>query len=209
MLTAHLRWTLAMSVVWAVGFLGCEGLTPQSDEQRVSVTSERRVTLPEREELALQPGSKGASTPIPGSGVSDAKSVVPEAKPPPETSAGGPVALPSADGVNAPAIGVKRMVIANEIREREPVPLTGFSPGAPIVAFLELTNVSAVESKVQVVFHHESGKSAGLFELPVPANTNRWRTWARSELVKGSGTWTAVVSQVGGPELQRRTFLLP
>ncbi len=142
-------------------------------------------------------------------GVPDAKLVVPEARPTPEPSVGGPAALTPADGANAHPIGVKRMVIANEIRDREPVPLTEFSPGAPVVAFVELSNESAAESKIQVVFHHESGRSAGLVELPVPASKSRWRTWARSELVKDPGTWTAVVSQVGGPELQRRTFVLP
>lgn len=209
MVTVAMRRIGMMSVTGLVGVCGCDAMTPSGDESRIAVASERKGEVRESEVPArlqevpaapARPGVGGTSGAEPGRPVEGAGK---------DSSANASTAASPSDAASLATIGVKRMVVANEIREREPVPLTEFAVGAPVVAFLELANPSPVDSKVQVLFHHENGKSVGLVELPVPGGKTRWRTWARSELVKDSGAWTAVVSQVGGPELDRRSFVLP
>ena len=101
---------------------------------------------------------------------------------------------------------VKRLVIASAVQEREPVELEEGKVSEPILAFLELKNIGESESGVVVTFEHESGKKVGFVELSVPAESNRYRTWARTRNIQESGTWTAIVQSKTGEELARKSF---
>ena len=101
---------------------------------------------------------------------------------------------------------VKRLVIASAVQEREPVELEEGKVSEPILAFVELKNLSESESGVVVTFEHESGKKVGFVELSVPAESNRYRTWARTRNIQEAGTWTAIVQSKTGEELARKTF---
>jgi hypothetical protein len=101
---------------------------------------------------------------------------------------------------------VKRLVIASAVQEREPVELENGKVAEPILAFVELKNLSESEAGVIVTFEHESGKKVGYVELSVPAESNRYRTWARTHNIQEPGTWTAVVKSQTGEELARKSF---
>lgn len=101
---------------------------------------------------------------------------------------------------------VKRLVIASEIKEREPVELTDAKVAEPVVAFVEFKNAEDIETGVIVTFEHEGGHKVGFVELNIPGNSPRYRTWARTRNIKKSGEWTAVVKSKSGEELARKTF---
>lgn len=101
---------------------------------------------------------------------------------------------------------VNRLVIASAVNEREPVELSEGKVKEPILAFVELKNISANESGVVVTFEHESGKQVGFVNLSVPAESTRYRTWARTHNIQDAGTWTAIVRSKTGEELARKSF---
>ncbi len=101
---------------------------------------------------------------------------------------------------------VKRLVIASDIQEREPVELTDAKIEEPVVAFVELKNPEDAEMGVVVTFEHEGGQKVGFVELSVPGNSSRYRTWARTRNIKKPGEWTAVVKSKSGEELARKSF---
>jgi hypothetical protein len=101
---------------------------------------------------------------------------------------------------------VKRLVIASDIDKREPIELLEGKVSQPIVAFVELTHKGAQESGVVVTFESEKGTKVGFVQLNVPAESPRYRTWARTRNIREPGTWTAIVSTESGEELARKTF---
>lgn len=101
---------------------------------------------------------------------------------------------------------VKRLVIASEIKEREPVELIDAKIEEPVVAFVEFKNAEDADMGVVVTFEHEDGKKVGFVELNVPGKSPRYRTWARTRNIKTPGEWTAIVSSKSGEELARKTF---
>lgn len=101
---------------------------------------------------------------------------------------------------------VKRLVIASDIKEREPVELTDAKVDEPVVAFVELKNAEEEEMGVVVTFEHADGNKVGFVELTVPGKSPRFRTWARTRNIKTPGEWTAVVTSKSGEELARKTF---
>lgn len=101
---------------------------------------------------------------------------------------------------------VNRLVIASDIKEREPVELTDAKIEEPVVAFVELKNSAEQDAGVVVTFEHAGGTKVGFVELTVPAKSPRYRTWARTRNIKTPGEWTAVVTSKSGEELARTTF---
>lgn len=195
-------WINVVSCVTMVACGACQAIHPSGDSERVAAGRERR---PHGSTLGVPLVKIVPASSAPPPENSAERGAHPA--PPPPSESGETSPAPGASGT--PLLAVKRFAITNEIRDREPVLAHELSVGAPVVAFLELTNPADVELVVQVTFRHESGRSTSVIELPIPARKPRWRTWARSELVDESGTWTAVVSQKNGSELDRRSFLLP
>lgn len=101
---------------------------------------------------------------------------------------------------------VKRLVIATDVKNREPIKRIKNDSKEPVVAFLELSNNGEHAADVLVTFEHESGKKVGFIQLSVPAESPRYRTWGRTRNISQSGEWTAIVSTESGEELARTTF---
>ena len=123
-----------------------------------------------------------------------------------EGEPGADAASANAEAAPAEAPLVKRLVIASDIEEREPVELASAKVNEPIVAFVELNNKHDTESDIVVTFEHESGKKVGYVELTVPPKSPRFRTWGRTRNIKDAGEWTAIVSTKSGEELARKSF---
>jgi hypothetical protein len=101
---------------------------------------------------------------------------------------------------------VKRLVIASEVKQREPVEIDEAKIEDPVFAFVELAYDGENEAGVVVTFEHDSGKKVGFVELAIPGPSPRYRTWARTRNISEPGTWTAVVKSRDGEELARKSF---
>ena len=112
-------------------------------------------------------------------------------------------------GRGAAELKVKRLVIAEGVKDREPVaPGTTFhAPETPrLYAFLEVENRSDVEGEVTVAFVPPGGGApVGNVTLGVGPSP-RWRTWAFTRGAQKAGEWTAVVRSETGEELARAPF---
>ncbi len=75
-----------------------------------------------------------------------------------------------------------------------------------MIAFVELVNRGDDDGSVVVTFEHEGIEPVGHVHLKVPANSRRWRTWARTRMIKKPGSWQAVVRTPDGKELARQSF---
>lgn len=107
------------------------------------------------------------------------------------------------------ALAVRRLVVTNRIEGREPAAVSEFSAnGEEVYAFVELTNASAREQRIEIVFEHESGQEVGFVKLPVPKDKTRWRTWGQTRQIKKSGRWVAKVRDASGAELLRQSFVV-
>jgi hypothetical protein len=104
---------------------------------------------------------------------------------------------------------IKRLVLADEVKGREPVEAkTAFH--APetdrIYAFVEVENGAGEETEITVEFEPPGGGSArGNVTLNVGASP-RWRTWAFTRGARVAGAWTAVVRAPDGKVLARAPF---
>ncbi len=142
-------------------------------------------------------------------------SVAPAAKPEPAAAVPQPSApAPSAHVVSAPksssqatGLSVKRFVVASEIENREPLQIESVELGQlPLFAFAELANAGG-RDQVVITFEREgSSDSVGHVELVVPAATQRWRTWGKTNLIDKPGRWNAVLRDGSGKELARTPF---
>ncbi|AGP33651.1 DUF2914 domain-containing protein [Sorangium cellulosum] len=112
-------------------------------------------------------------------------------------------------GRGAAELKVKRLVLAEGVKDREPVaPGTTFR--APeterLYAFLEIENRGDAEGEVTVAFvPPDGGAPVGNVTLGVGPSP-RWRTWAFTRGVRKAGEWTAVVRSETGEELARAPF---
>jgi hypothetical protein len=104
---------------------------------------------------------------------------------------------------------VKRLVLAQGIKDREPVePSTSFEgPEAErVYAFVEVENLSDHEGEITVAFIPPGGGAAiGNVTLEV-GSSPRWRTWAYTRGARKAGEWTAVVRSETGEVLAREAF---
>jgi hypothetical protein len=98
--------------------------------------------------------------------------------------------------------------VTHAVSEREPIEPAELVTGAPVLAFVELANEDGIERNVVVTFEREGRPAVGHVKLHVPANTPRFRTWARTRNLNELGTWEAVVRGDDGKELGRQPFEL-
>ncbi|HVJ17333.1 MAG TPA: DUF2914 domain-containing protein [Polyangiaceae bacterium] len=158
--------------------------------------------------------SPGAQPPAPAS-----KPVVTVAKTPPAVVttaavqpiaaavAPAPVAPPATSTSKPTGISVKRFVVASAVENREPLRVETVALGElPLFAFAELANAGEAD-KIMITFELEgSPESVGHVELAVPAETQRWRTWGKTNLIGKPGRWSAVLRDQSGKELARTPF---
>ena len=119
-----------------------------------------------------------------------------------------------APSLAAPTLGshedlsLRRLVIATDIEEREPVGAAQrfSSNNEQITVFLGLRNEGAEAVSVRVVFERPNGSRMNGLSLEVPAGATRWRTWARSRNIHTPGVWSAVVETGAGVEIGRSPF---
>ncbi len=107
-------------------------------------------------------------------------------------------------------LGVQRLAISREIRNREPVDagLMFTAEDEKLFAFVEASNAGDSDRAIFVTFRHESGHTAGLVELEIPADSPRWRTWAFSRNVQLPGLWTLLIEDEDGQVLDSVDFEL-
>lgn len=109
----------------------------------------------------------------------------------------------------AAGLQLKRFVVTEAVREREPVPSEGALSGSgkPIYAFAELSNENADDARVRITFERKgSNDRVGNVTLAVPGKTGRYRTWGNTRFVRAPGTWEAVLWSEDGTELGRTAF---
>ena len=96
---------------------------------------------------------------------------------------------------------IKRLVLADEVKGREPVePKTSFQAAETdrIYAFVEVENGAVEETEITVSFEPpDGGATRGNVTLSVGASP-RWRTWAFTRGARVAGAWTAVVRAPDG-----------
>jgi hypothetical protein len=124
-------------------------------------------------------------------------------------SAPGTRKSPAATAHASAKLSVKRLVVAQGVKNREPVEAgTTFSAYTTerIYAFVEVENESQSEGELTVAFIPPGGGPAvGNVTLEVGA-TPRWRTWAYTRGAQKTGEWTAVVRSETGEVLARAPF---
>jgi hypothetical protein len=108
----------------------------------------------------------------------------------------------------ADKVAVRRLVVTHAVSEREPIEPAELVTGAPVLAFVELSNDDGIERNVVVTFEREGRPPAGHVKLHVPANSPRFRTWARTRTLAEVGTYEAVIRGDDGKELGRQPFEL-
>jgi hypothetical protein len=109
---------------------------------------------------------------------------------------------------DAAELGIKRVVIASGVSDREPVgAAASYEAGANdrIYAFVEVGNESRVESELTLSFYRDGGRELGGSRLEVGA-APRWRTWSFTRVANKPGKWYAVVRDGEGKELGRKGF---
>ena len=188
--TQRTKWLLrAVSLGSLSTFWMCVGCNPAPAPSSAALPSaERRVGAVEKAPLvavAVAP----APAPVSVSAAS-------------KTAAGKP-STPPAIG----ALTVKRFVVGNGVKDREP--LLGAPPsgdGSPVYAFVELANQGDSEN-VRVTFERKGTvERVGDVTLAVPGNVARHRTWAFTRFIRSTGVWEAVLWSESGAELARASF---
>lgn len=111
---------------------------------------------------------------------------------------------PPVDG----AISVRRLVVAHDIAEREPVvgttPIT--TTQERVYAFLEVRNPGVEARAVRVYFDGPAGRRVGNVTLEVPGAQRRFRTWGYTRYIETPGTWRALVVTEDGTVLASQEF---
>ena len=108
----------------------------------------------------------------------------------------------------ADKVTVRRLVVTHAVREHEPIDPPELIKGTPVLAFVELANLDGIERNVVVTFEREGRPPVGYVNLRVPADSPRYRTWARTHNLTAPGTWEAVIRSDDGKELGRQPFEL-
>ena len=88
----------------------------------------------------------------------------------------------------APGFSISTIVIAKDVRDREPVGVEETFPASTerVYCFIEATNISA-DTEATFVWHHE-GQEMRTFTLPIMQGP-RWRTFAYKNLYGKTGHW--------------------
>lgn len=111
-------------------------------------------------------------------------------------------------GSVATGLSVRRLVVAHDVVDREPVVREStFEAGRDrVFAFVEARNAGADAGAVHIYFEGPTGQRVGDIGLDVPGAQRRWRTWGYSRNVSTPGTWEAVVVDDDGHVLAREAF---
>ncbi len=107
----------------------------------------------------------------------------------------------------AEKLGVKRLVLAHGIDNREPQQATTSfkTQDDRVYAFVEVTNPQKTEDKIHVVFTSPDGKTMPEIELSV-GPTQTYRTWAFTRKAHDAGEWGVSVRDGKGRVLERASF---
>lgn len=110
-----------------------------------------------------------------------------------------------AAAMDEPGFDIKRMVIAENVVDREPVAVgETFSTDTEIVyCFLEASKIEH-DTTVHFVWYHEKTQVARI-SLPLSAG-KRWRTYASKQLAGLKGAWTVDLQEDSGIVLNSVTF---
>lgn len=107
----------------------------------------------------------------------------------------------------ASSLRAKRLVVAREVDEREPVGVArSFDAGrvTEVAAFVELINDAREPAQIAVRFEPPRGAP---FEVPLEVGAApRWRTWATTKRPLEAGTWGVRVVDEAGVTIARTTF---
>lgn len=115
----------------------------------------------------------------------------------------------AATAPRASTLQLKRLVVAPDVKDREPVSSAEALPsdGSAIYAFAELANPGGSSENVRITFERKGGKErVGDVKLPVPGDVSRHRTWAFTRFIRVPGVWEAVLWSESGAELGRTSF---
>lgn len=106
-------------------------------------------------------------------------------------------------------LSVKRLVIAQGVKGREPVDAASSfttKEADKIYAFVEVENKDRAAAEITVSFEPPTGSAShGNIKLAVGGEP-RWRTWAFTRNARTVGAWTAVVKDGRGEVLARTPF---
>lgn len=109
--------------------------------------------------------------------------------------------------VSSSALRAKRLVVARDVEDREPVGVARSFDGSRLDAvsvFVELMNDAREETKIVVRFEPPT---AAAFEVPLDVGAApRWRTWASTRRPLEEGTWSVRVLDDEGATIARTTF---
>ena len=197
------RWVAVSALgaaMFAIGFsfagVACNTRDVSVRESAASAADSVSVPAPATSLGSVARVVNGAPSVLPGAPVASASALLTTDKVAPELKA-------ASDGLK-----LKRIVVAHQIENREPVGSDEFTLGsAPVFAFLELENVSRDARSVRVMFQNQDTKATvGHVKLTVPGTAERFRTWGNTRLIKDPGHWVAVVSTTDGVELGRAPF---
>jgi len=166
-------------------------------------TSQTPSTAPEPHAVLAAPASEAALEGAQTARVEPARAASASAP-----AAAPATATPETTGTSAAGLTVRRLVVARDVENREPVGAgRRFSDsGEPLFAFLEMASESDEAQQIQVTFEHDGGTSVGHVTLEIPANAPRWRTWALSHNIGRAGEWRAVVRTSEGELLGELSF---
>ncbi len=105
-------------------------------------------------------------------------------------------------------VGVRRLIVAESVENREPVDSAESfnSDHERLFAFVEATNSGGDATELIVTFEDEEGNEVGDIALDVPANVSRWRTWAWTRHAREPGVWHVIVRTPAGEEISRQRF---
>lgn len=184
---------LSLSLFTACQNEGSPKIAP--DEAQVSTHETARAEAPAATD-------KGAAAPAAGDEAADDEESAAD-----EEGRGEETAAEEEKAADSSGLEIKRLVVTDEVKDREPAETGALEAGAgPVYAFVELVNKAAGEAGIVITFEHESGKKVGYVELDVPGDQSRWRTWGRTRMIREPGRWEAVVRGTDGRELGRQSF---
>jgi len=196
-------WISALLLLTSATSIGCgEARSPHA-------TTEARPAAPAATEQAAQvapPAAPATACPTPPA-TPEKTSAAREAST--KAASAEPASKPQRRASAPAKLKVKRLLLTEQIKDREPVePRSAFeaAEAGRIYAFIELENPAAEESEITVTFEPPGGgTSHGNVTLDVGAS-RRWRTWAYTRAARSAGAWTAVVRGPSGEELARAPF---
>jgi hypothetical protein len=203
-----------------VGVGGCAGSSDRPAARAGLVASSHARAADRTADMldAQRPGGSTREAPLATLGVATSLA----SSPPPAAATRGLPAVPqaaSADSRIAAAspspeleapLRVKRLVLARDVAEREPVSASDrFARGEAdrIYAFVEVENPERAESEIHVTFEPADGAPTGHVRLRV-GPSSRWRTWAYTRGARSPGAWEAVVRDASGTVLARAPFAI-